>query len=261
MIRTETHVYDGPGGPFEGTVSWDDERGQFLPGVLVAHAYGGQSQFETDKAIALARQGYVGFAIDVYGQGRRASSPAEAQALMDQLNGDRQLLSDRMNSALQALLSIRQVDKTRTAAIGFCFGGKCALDLARSGAPIKGVVSFHGLYDPPNLGHEGEVQAAVLVLHGWDDPLSPPEHVLELAEELNRREVDWQLISYGHTGHSFTNPRAQAVSDGMYYHPASDQRSWVAMQAFLTELFGGQERAEAGYDGCPQVELGAVPHH
>lgn len=237
MIKTEILVYDGPGGPFEGTVSWDDAGGERAPGVLVSHAFGGQSQFDTDKAIELAELGYVGFAIDVYGRGRRASTPDEAYDLMEELNGNRPLLLRRMEAAVETLKNLPQVDESCIAAIGFCFGGKCVLDLARSGAELRAVVSFHGVYDPPATQTHQPIRTPILVLHGWDDPLGTPEHTVELATELTDRGADWQICAYGRTGHAFTNPRAQAPEDGFVYSPSSSKRAWVAMKNFLEEAF------------------------
>lgn len=236
QIRHERLVHDGPGGLFEGWVCWDDGSSAPRPGVLVAHAFGGQGQFDIDKATALAELGYVGFAADLYGQGRRAASVEEAQALMGELNGDRPLLAARVNTSLAALKGLAQVDPARTAAIGFCFGGKCVLDLARSGADVRGVVSFHGVYDAPEGADTLPIKAAVLALHGWDDPLAPPEAVLGLARELTERGADWQMHAFGHTGHSFTNPRAQEPEDGIAYSAAATARAWDTMQRFLAEV-------------------------
>lgn len=238
MIRTERLRYDGPGGPFEGTLAWRDDGG-VKPAVLVSHAYGGQGPFDDAKAVALAELGYVGFALDLYGVGRRAASPAEAETLMAALDADRVLLAARMHAALAASISQPMVDASRVAAIGFCFGGKCVLDLARSGAPVRGVASFHGLYDPPpaDVATAGRIDAAVLVLHGWDDPLSSPDALVALGAELTRRGADWQLVAYGHTGHSFTNPKAQAPERGMFYSARAAEHAWAATTRFLAELF------------------------
>lgn len=236
MIVTEPLVYeDELGNAFEGTVSWDNGRSEPLPGVIVTSTFMGQSAFETQKAELLAELGYVGFAIDVYGQGKRASSPEEAGALMAVLNEDRDLLASRMVLALDTIRELPQVDASQIAAIGFCFGGKCVLDLARTGAELKGVVSFHGIYDPPPMAGAKKIPAAVLVLHGWEDPLSPREQTVALADELTHKGADWQIHMYGHTGHAFTNPRAQAKEDGMFFVASAAERGWKAMENFLLE--------------------------
>jgi dienelactone hydrolase len=152
---------------------------------------------------------------------------------MDALDTDRALLRDRLYASLETALGVAApADPARIAAIGFCFGGKCVLDLARSGADIAGVASFHGLYDAPPFPN-GTITAKVLVLHGWEDPLDPPETVLALATEMTEAKVDWQIHSYGHTVHGFTNPARETM-----YSPVADRRSWRALIDFLEELFG-----------------------
>jgi dienelactone hydrolase len=239
MIKTEIIVYKEPGSndTFEGAISWDDKLIGKRPGVLVAHAFGGQSQFDTDKTIGLAKLGYVGFAIDMYGKGRRANSPDEADELMGELNNNRTLLLNRILLSLTTLQEYKQVDKTKIGAIGFCFGGKCVLDLARSGANVKGVVSYHGVYDKPKIEYSKPIQSSVLILHGWDDPLGTPEQTVELARELTEREADWQIHAYGHTGHAFTNPKAQLPEKGIFYQESATNRAWIAMTNFFEELF------------------------
>jgi dienelactone hydrolase len=247
-MRTEKLIYDGPGGPFEGTLRFVDD-GRVKPGVLVAHAFGGQSTFEDEKAAWLAERGYVGFAIDLYGRGVRARSPDEAKALMATLDGDRALLAARMQASLAALVRQPQVDPSRLAAIGFCFGGKCVLDLARSGAAVRGVASFHGLYDAPSAAtntatSEPPLTPSVLVLHGWNDPLSPPEALTALASELTARKLAFEIHAYGHTGHSFTQPKAQAPERGMAFSAAANRRAFAALEGFLAEIF--DDAATAG---------------
>ena len=238
MTVTEKIVYkDAAGSAFEGTVSWDESKTQPLPGVMVSPTFRGQSSFETEKAELLAKMGYVGFAIDLYGQGIRASSPEEASELMDTLDKNRPLLLERMQLCTDTLRQLSQVDENKIAAIGFCFGGKCVLDLARSGEDIKGVVSLHGIFDPPPQPVAKEIRAAVLACHGWEDPLAPREQIVALADELTQSKADWQIHLHGHTGHAFTNPQAQSPETGMFFNPAADERSWKMMQDFLAEQF------------------------
>ncbi|NJM99831.1 MAG: dienelactone hydrolase family protein [Phormidesmis sp. RL_2_1] len=219
-------------GCFEGTVSWDNSQTGPRPGIMIAPTFRGQSDFETQKAERLAELGYVGFAIDIYGQGKRATTPEEASALMAVLNDDRTLLLKHMQLATKTIRQLPEVDENKVAAIGFCFGGKCVLDLARSGANIRAVISFHGIYDPPPFASEKTIRAAVLVLHGWEDPLAPREQTVALADELTRRGADWQIHMFGHTGHAFTNPQAQAKAAGMFFNPLSAERGWEMMQLF-----------------------------
>ena len=233
-IATKPVRYAHGGVSFEAYAAWDDSSAAPRPIVLIASTVMGRSRFEEGKARSLAELGYVGVAIDVYGVDKWTTDIDRARGWMDALNADRALLRDRLLAALAAARGIgAPADPARVAAIGFCFGGKCVLDLARAGADVAGVVSFHGLYDPPPLPPAG-IQAKILVLHGWDDPLGPPETVLALSKELTEAGADWQIHSYGHTVHAFTNP----AREGMY-SPAADRRSWQAMGNFLEEIFGG----------------------
>jgi dienelactone hydrolase len=150
---------------------------------------------------------------------------------------DRATLRRRITAALDALKSHPLVDSDRVAAIGFCFGGLCVLDLARSVPPsLRGVVSFHGLFHPPKLGEQAKIEAKILMLHGYDDPMATPEHVVAIANELTQAKADWQLHAYGHTSHAFTNPEAQSPDHGLMYNATADRRSWLAMQNFLEEV-------------------------
>jgi dienelactone hydrolase len=237
-VQRETRVYDGPGGPFEGTVAWDGSLGVPRPGILVFPNVLGPKEADNLKAEALAGLGYVGFVADVYGKEKRTTRASEKPSqYMDALNADRGLLRERLLASLAELHRLPQVDAARTAAIGFCFGGKCALDLARSGADVAGVISFHGVYDPPGWEIAGTIRAKVLACHGWDDPLAPPSAVLALADELTAAGADWQLHAYGHTGHGFTDRSADMVERRIVYHADADRRSWQAMENFLAELF------------------------
>ena len=231
MILSEKIVVEG----FEGTVSRDTDLTGPRPGVLVAHAFGGQTAFDTGKAEDLARLGYVAIAIDMYGQGRRASGPAEASALMHEVTDDRPVVAKRMQMWLDVLAGLPDVDAQRMAAIGFCFGGKCVLDLARFGADLRAVVGFHAVLDAPEVAVEAPMLASVLVLHGWDDPLATPAQFCELGAEMTERSADWQGMAYGATGHAFTNPAANAPEDGMMFNALSNGRAWAAMAMFLVE--------------------------
>lgn len=235
-IVTETLPYTDGVMTFEGTIAYDADLPAPKPLVLIAHAFRGQGPFDVGKARELAALGYVGFAMDMYGQGRRAKDAEEAGRLMGELTADRPLLLRRILLALETGRGLTQVDPRRVGAIGFCFGGKCVLDLARSGADVQGVVSFHGLYDPPGIRHSGPIKAQILVLHGWEDPLAPPDAVVALAKELTDRQANWSLTMYGQTGHAFTNPQAQSRDTGLFYQEQSSQRAWSAMQNFFKEI-------------------------
>lgn len=219
----------------DGIVAWDSDARVALPGVMVAHAWGGQGDFETGKARALAELGYVGFALDMYGKGRRGGGPDENAALMQPFVENRPLLQARIGAALAACRALPQVDAARVAAIGFCFGGMCALDLARTGAELRGVVSFHGLLAAPGNTSGVQIPAKVLVLHGHDDPMVPVEQVVALQDELSAAGADWQVHVYGHTMHAFTNPAAADPEFGTVYSADADRRSWRAMGDFLED--------------------------
>jgi len=236
-IKTRTVEYRDGDEVFEGLLAWDDKVHSPRPGVLVAHTIRGRSDFENNKARDLAELGYVAFALDVYGKNRIGSSLEDCQVLMDALKSDRPLLQQRLGVALNALREQPEVDASRLAAIGFCFGGLCALDIARIGEDVAGVVSFHGLFDTPGNTAGNEIKAKILALHGWDDPLASPEKVLELATELSDMGADWQLHAYGSVRHAFTNPAADASGGVTIYNADADRRSWLAMQNFLRELF------------------------
>ncbi len=237
-IQTRLIDYYDEESVLEGMLVWDDDIDRPRPGVLVSHAWSGRSDYEEGKARKLAELGYVAFALDLYGKGVRGSSVEENSALMQPFLDDRAMLQRRLLLAVETLRQQEVVDSGRVAAVGFCFGGLCVLDIARTGEALAGVVSFHGLLGAPGNTHDKTISAKILVLHGWDDPMAPPEAVLELTRELSDRQADWQLHAYGNTLHAFTNPDANDTALGTVYNAAADRRSWQAMQDFLGELFG-----------------------
>ena len=223
----------------EGMLAWDDAIEGPRPGVLVSHAWGGRGDFEDGKAGALAELGYAAFALDLYGKGVRGSGPEENAALMQPFLDDRAMLQHRLLVSLDAMREQDAVDSSKVAAIGFCFGGLCVLDIARTGADLAGVVSFHGLFFAPGNTAGNTIKAKVLALHGWDDPMATPDNVLALSEELTTMGADWQLHAYGNTMHAFTNPDANDTQMGTVYDASADQRSFRSMQNFLEEIFNG----------------------
>lgn len=211
--------------------------GERRPAVLIAHQWAGQSEHERAVAETLAGLGYVGVAIDVYGKGRRGVLGGDNSALMNPLLDDRASLRTRLLAAVDAARAHEAVDPERIAVIGYCFGGLCAIDVARANAPgVRGVVSLHGIFAPPDLGAQPEIKPSVLVLHGWDDPLAPPKDVLALAQELTAAKADWQLHAYGHAMHSFTNPNANFPERGIAYDEKAAHRSWKSVETFLAEV-------------------------
>lgn len=221
----------------EGYMAWDDSISGTRPCVLIAHAWAGRDHFVEQKAEALAAQGYVGFALDMYGKGKRGYSVAENSALMTPLVQDRALLQTRMALGLAAARQQELVAADQVAAIGFCFGGLCALDLARTGADIKGVASFHGLLMPPGNTDGQAISAKVLLLHGYDDPMATPDALLAVHTELSNAGADWQTHCYGGVKHAFTNPEAHDTELGLIYNNRAADRAFKALDNFLAELF------------------------
>jgi len=232
-----TFEYDFNGNTYEGFVARPATGGD-SPLVLVAHAWGGLGDHEKEAATRLARLGYTGFAIDVYGKGKRGATVEENQALMNPLVGDRDELQARLKNALETGLALGGIDQSRAAMIGYCFGGLCSLDLARTGADIRGAVPFHGLFGAPGNQADTKITAKILALHGWSDPMATPQDVIAFGKEMDSKGANWQLHAYGDTGHAFTNKGANDKAGGMAYSSDADRRSWRAMQNFLEEVFG-----------------------
>lgn len=236
IVTTTTNYLDGDT-VLEAFIAYDDALQGPRPAVLICHTWVGRDQFVAEKAKKLAELGYVGFALDMYGKGIVGSGPEENAKLMQPFVEDRALLQKRITAALQTVKLLPWTDGNKIAAIGFCFGGLCVLDLARTGADLQGVVSFHGLLGAPGNTAGNVIKAKVLVLHGNDDPLAPVEKVVAIQKELTAAQADWQLHSYGNTVHAFTNPVANDPAFGTVYQPNADRRSWQAMRNFLEEIF------------------------
>ncbi|ASF45327.1 dienelactone hydrolase family protein [Methylovulum psychrotolerans] len=236
-IITNTINYLDGDTVLEGFFAFDDTLQGRRPAVLIAPTWAGRDSFADDKAKQLAQQGYLGFALDMYGAGKVGSSPEENGHLMQPFIEDRALLQRRIKAALASVRLLPWVDDSNIAAIGFCFGGLCVLDLARSGAALKGVVSFHGLLGAPNNLAGQTITAKVLALHGHDDPMGPPAQALAFEQEMTAVGADWQLHTYGHTLHAFTNPQANNPAFGTVYQADAARRSWRAMGNFLEEIF------------------------
>lgn len=236
-IETRTIPYRDGDTHLEGYLAWDNNFTEPRPAVAIAHAFRGRTTFEEEKARILAEEGYIGFALDMYGSGKTASTTEECMALMQPFLDDRAMLQQRMLAALATLREQTEVDNDRVAAMGYCFGGLCALDLARTGADISGAVSFHGSLTPPHNLAGNAIGARILCLHGYDDPMATPAAMLDLADELSLAGADWQIHAYGHTVHSFTNPDANDPERGTVYNPDADRRSWTSLLNFLEEIF------------------------
>ena len=224
----------------EGFHVYDDAKSGRRPAVLVIHQWTGLSDYEKRRSRQLAEMGYNVFAADVYGQGVRPQPPESGKEAA-KYKSDRSIFRGRLMAALEILKSDERTDPARVAAIGYCFGGTGALELARAGSDLAGVVSFHGSLDraadlyTPKHG----VKAKVLVLHGAVDPYVPREQVAAFEDEMTAAGADWQLVSYGGAVHSFTHKEAgDDSSKGAAYNENADRRSWQAMKSFFSEIFG-----------------------
>lgn len=236
-LRTETVEYKHGDTTLEGYLAYDDAVKGPRPGVLVAHDWLGCDSYAKMRADMLAKLGYVAFAADVYGKGVRPKNPQEAGAQAGKYKGDRALLRARINAALDALKKQSQCDPKRVAAIGYCFGGTTVLELARSGADIAGIVTFHGGLDTPTRDAKN-IKCKVLICHGADDPYVPATDVTALQDEFRVAGVDWQMIYYSGAVHSFTRPDSgNDNSKRAAYNERADKRSWEAMKQFFTEIF------------------------
>ena len=217
---------------------WLPAAGAARGTVIVVPTVMGVTDLERGFGRRLNEAGCHALIADLFGKHLRGAPRDTMFGEMGRLKGDRAALRDRMAQVLEVARGQAGVDRGRIAAIGFCFGGMCVLDLARAGAEVAGVASFHGLFDPPGLPPQ-PIGAKVVAYHGWDDPMVPPEAVLALGKELTEAGADWQVHAYGHTGHGFTNPQAHAIGiEGVAYEEAAARRSWASLNLFLDELFG-----------------------
>jgi dienelactone hydrolase len=237
-VRTGVVEYKQDGAVLEGYLAYDDSIKGKRPGVLVVHEWVGINPYIKKRTEQLAKLGYVAFAADIYGKGIRPKSQKEAAAQASIYKADRMLMRARARAGLAVLQKHKLVDAGRTAAIGYCFGGTTALELARSGADMAGTVSFHGGLDTPKPGDAKNIKGKVLALHGADDPFVPTKDVLAFQDEMRKAGVDWQMNIYGGAVHSFTNPESgNDPSKGMAYNEKADRRSWEAMKLFFSEVF------------------------
>lgn len=236
MITEQLEYNDGDT-VLEAYVAYQKTDSQ-KPLVLVSHDWSGRRDFACKGAERVAEMGYVGLALDMYGKGVFGSDGDVElnSSLMNPLATDRAALRRRIKAALVAGRNIPQVDATRVAAMGYCFGGMCVLELARSGADVLGVISIHGIFATGEEPNEA-IKAKVLCLHGHDDPMVPPAQVLDFETEMSAAGVDWQLHAYGGTMHAFTNPAANDPDFGTVYNEVAEKRCYQSIANFLDELF------------------------
>ena len=238
-IRVREIEYTVDGTVFDGACVLDDTQAARRPAVMVLPGWEGRSDAQIEIARSLAALGYVGFACDVYGKGIRGEITGDNSALMLPLLQNRELLRDRLVGAVRFVQSLPEVDPDKLAAIGFCFGGLCVLDLARSGIDIRAVASFHGLFGRPEKLPIIPIKAKVIAFHGWDDPMVPPADVVALGKELTEAQADWQLHAFGNTMHAFMAVGANRPEAGIQYNERSARRAWAALGSFLSDTLGG----------------------
>jgi len=237
-LHTETVEYKEGDTVLEGYLAYDDAIKGKRPGVMVVHEWTGLGPYVKKRANELAELGYIAFAADIYGKGIRPKDHEEAAKIAGMYFKDRSLMRVRALASLQVLKNHELTDKSRIAAMGYCFGGATVLELARSGADIAGVVSFHGALATPNPEDAKNIKAKVLVFHGSDDPFVPQEAVLAFQNEMRKAGVDWQMVIFGGAVHSFTVPEAGSdPSKGMAYNEKAAKRSWEMMELFFKEIF------------------------
>lgn len=240
-VRGEEVSYRAGDTVLKGYLAWDDALAAKRPGILVVHEWWGHNDYARSRARKLAELGYTALAVDMYGDGKSADHPDDAKKFMSAVAGDLPLAKARFVAAMQLLHAHKSVDPTRTAAIGYCFGGGMVLQMARQGLDLAGVVSFHGSLGTSDPAQPGKVKAKVLVYNGAIDPFVKPEHIAAFNQEMAAAGVTYTFVNLDGAKHSFTNPAADdfAKRFGMpvAYNKSADERSWRGMQQFFKELF------------------------
>jgi len=235
-LTNSAETYSNGGTDFDLHIVAPQDQENTLPAILVCHAWDGLNSPIDEIACRIARLGYVAAAIDVYGKGIRGDPIGDNSHLMNPLMEDRALLNDRLMAGYAAVGNLNVVDDTRMGAVGYCFGGLCVLDLARSVPDgLKGVVSFHGGLTGRDLPDTKPIEASVLIEHGWADPMVPADEYLAFAKEMDERAADWQAHIHGGALHAFTFEGASMPENGIQYHEAADRRSWKSMVDFFDE--------------------------
>ena len=233
-MKTEKITYQSGDNSFEGFLAQPERDSN--PCVLIAHTWAGRDAFVEEKAKLLTELGYAAFAIDMYGDGKIGTSNEENAGMMQPLLDDREELARRALASLDAVSKIDSIDASKIVIMGYCFGGLVAMDLARTGADIKGAVSFHGFLAGPE-NSTNEIKAKLLALHGDSDPMVGQDQIESFRQEMTSKKVDWQLHVFGGAMHSFTNPEANDPDFGAVYSKNADERSWKIFTDFLKELF------------------------
>lgn len=236
-IKTEAvEYYDGKT-PLEGFVAFDDSWQGQRPVVVIVHQWMGLSDYEKMRAQQLVQQGFVAFALDVYGKGVRPKNPDEAGKLSNLYKNNFKLYRQRMKAALDFIVKHKAVDPARVVYMGYCFGGMGALEAARADFPILGSVAFHGNVKSTSAREKKQVKAKLLVLHGAIDPFVPIKDVEAFMKEMNDARADYHVVLYSGAVHAFTQKEAgDDVSKGIAYNEVADRRSWIAFMNFLNEV-------------------------
>jgi len=236
-ITRDPVAFEVDGKPFEGIYVRNSVNDGARPLILVLHHWAGRADDMIDIAERMTDWGYHAVACDVFGKGVIGRTTEEKSALITPLMGDRKLLEKRLKANVAATAHLPDVATGQVAAVGFCFGGLCALDLARTNADVKGVASMHGLLLPRPERSGDTIRPRISVHHGWDDPMAPPEQVLALGKELTARNADWQIHAYGNTVHAFTTPSANDPQLGLKYNAKTARRAFASLADYFHELF------------------------
>ncbi len=242
-VKSKVVTYEYDGVPLKGYLAWDDSFSGKRPGVLVVHEWWGLNDYARKRADELAKLGYVAFACDMYGGGKTTEHPKEAGAFAGEVRKNLKTWQGRALAGLKVLQGNEHVDGQKLAAIGYCFGGSTALELAYAGAPLKAVATFHAALPVPTPEQAKAIKARILVCHGADDAFIPPETIQKFKAALDAAKVDYKFESYPGAVHSFTVPTADKVGmKGMAYNAAADRQSWEAMQALFRETIGAAKK-------------------
>lgn len=239
-VMTKSIAYTHGEVKLEGVLAWNNAVQGKRPGILVVHEWWGMNEYAQTRAKQLAALGYVAFAADMYGTGKVTTHPKQAGEWMNAMMANVKNWQARAMAGLKVLQEHEMVDANKIAAIGYCFGGATVTQLAYGGAPVKGVVSFHGALPLPSEDQEIKTNVKVLIAHGNEDPFLKEDHIQKFRSALEKAGMDWQMVVYAGAKHSFTNPAADKVGmDALKYNKKADERSWKHMQLFFDELFAG----------------------
>jgi len=242
-IRGQEVTYEADGVQCQGYLAFDASSDAERPGILVVHEWWGHNEYARRRARMLAEMGYTALAVDMYGEGRQAAHPADAQKFMMEVMGDMDAATGRFVAAQNLLMAHSTTDASSTAAIGYCMGGAVVLQMARGGLDLDGVASFHGSLGTTSPAAPGDIKARLLVLHGAADPFVSADDLAGFKREMTAAGVDLRFIEYPGAKHAFTNPAATALGEQfelpLAYDSSADEQSWKALEDFLGELFEG----------------------